>query len=592
MSKKPNSIIRKLRYYLLRLSPKRTTYIISIVIGVLVGLGAVVIKKAVHLVQWLLTSGFPTNLANYFYFIYPTIGILIAVLYMNFIIRKKVGHGIPAVLYAIAKQKGVIPKHNMFSSIFTASFTVGFGGSVGLEGPTVYTGASIGSYLGQVLKVNYRQIMFYLGFASAAAMAAIFKAPVAGIVFALEVIMIDLTATALLPLLLSSVAAVLTSYIFQGQGAVYAIEHIEDFAYSSIVWYIGLGVFTGLVSTYFTKAYIYIEGIFSNITQWYKRLILGGSILGALIFLFPSLYGEGYDSINAALHGDASHLFDSSIFYKWQDNIWVVFAIMGLTLFTKVIATSVTFGAGGVGGIFAPSLFLGTYSGLLFAKLINHFGIDKLSETNFALVGMAGIISGNLHAPLTSIFLIAELTTGYKLFVPLMVTAAASYATTRLFVTNSVYTHQLAKRGELLTHDKDKTVMTLLSVKNLIEKDFKEIHPEETLGRLIELVSKSSRNVFPVIDEENNFHGVITLDEIRHLMFKPEEYERYKARDLMFIPSTAVDPYENMQEVAKKFNLSGYYNLPVLRNGKYWGFISRANVFSAYRKLLKDFSED
>lgn len=587
-----NYTFRRLRILLYKLSPKNTTYIISIVIGILVGLGAMVIKKAVHLVQWLLTSSFSNELSNYLYFVYPTIGILIAVLYMNYIIRKKVGHGIPAVLYAIAKQRGIIPKHNMFSSILTASFTVGFGGSVGLEGPTVYTGASIGSYLGQVFKVNHRQIIFYLGFASAAAMASIFKAPVAGIVFALEVIMIDLTSAALVPLLLASVSAVVTSYIFDGQGAIYSIEHIDAFSYSNLWWYILLGIFTGLVSTYFTKTYIKIEGLFGRFGSWQKRLLVGGIILGGLIYLFPSLYGEGYESINAALHGNASHLLEKSIFYDFQNNIWVVFGVMTMVLLTKVIATSVTFGAGGVGGIFAPSLFLGTYSGLLFSKLINHFKLDTLSETNFALVGMAGIISGNLHAPLTSIFLIAELTTGYELFVPLMTTATVSYATTRLFVSNSVYTHQLAKRGELFTHDKDKAVMTMLAVRDLIEKDFKTIEPEEDLGRLVELVSESKRNVFPVVDEDNDFHGVITLDEIRHLMFKPEKYHEYKARDLMFVPSVAVDPYESMQEVAKKFNLSGYYNLPVLRNGKYWGFISRANVFSAYRKLLKDFSHD
>jgi len=580
------------RYSLKNLSTRQVMNLISIVIGFFVGLGAVIIKKAVHFTQWLLTKSFSADLEHYLYFLYPTIGILLAVLYMNYIIRKKVGHGIPAVLYAISKQNGIIPKHNMFSSIFTASFTVGFGGSVGLEGPTVYTGAAIGSYFGQILKTNYRQLIFYLGFASAAAMAAIFKAPVAGIVFALEVIMIDLTMAALIPLLLSSVTAVMTSYIFMGQGALYVIESVDPFLIKDVIWYIFLGVFTGLVSTYFTKAYIKIEGIFSGMKNWHTRLLIGGSILGGLIFLFPSLYGEGYDSINSALHGSANHLFEKSIFFDFKDDIWVVFAMLAVILLTKVIATSVTFGAGGIGGIFAPSLFLGTYAGLLFSKVVNHFGLENLSEKNFALVGMAGIISGNLHAPLTAIFLIAELTTGYELFVPLMITSATSYATTKIFVTNSVYTHQLAKRGELVTHHKDKAIMRMLSVNELIERNFKTIEPDATLGDLVKLVSESNRNVFPVVDENNNFHGVITLDEIRHIMFKPEKYDKFKVEDLMFVPVAEVEPDENMEEVAKKFNKSGYYNMPVVKDGKYWGFVSRATVFSTYRKILREFSDD
>jgi len=580
------------RYGLKNLSSRQVMNLLSILIGFFVGMGAVIIKKAVHFTQWLLTKSFSSDLEHYLYFLYPTVGILLAVLYMNYIIRKKVGHGIPAVLYAISKQNGIIKKHNMFSSIFTASFTVGFGGSVGLEGPTVYTGAAIGSYFGQLLKTNYRQLIFYLGFASAAAMAAIFKAPITGIVFALEVIMIDLTMAALIPLLLSSVTAVMTSYIFMGQGALYAIENVDPFLIKDVIWFVFLGVFTGLVSTYFTKVYIKIEGIFSGMKNWYTRLLIGGTILGGLIFLFPSLYGEGYESINAALHGSAEHLFERSIFFDFKEDVWVVFAMLAIILITKVIATSVTFGAGGIGGIFAPSLFLGTYSGLLFSKVVNHFGLENLSEKNFALVGMAGIISGNLHAPLTAIFLIAELTNGYELFVPLMITAATSYATTKLFVTNSVYTHQLAKRGELVTHHKDKAIMRMLSVNELIERNFKTIEPDATLGDLVELVSESNRNVFPVVDEKNNFHGVITLDEIRHMMFKPELYHKVKVQDLMFVPVAEVDPNENMEEVARKFTKSGYYNMPVVKDGKYWGFVSRANVFSTYRKILREFSDD
>jgi CIC family chloride channel protein len=584
--------MNRLKRFIKKLSVKQTTYIVSVLIGFSVGIAAMVIKKAVHLTQWILTSDFVPNWSNYLYLLYPTVGILIALIYSNYIIKKKVGHGIPAVLYSIARNHGIIPKHNIFSSMFTSTMTVGFGGSVGLEGPMVYTGSAIGSYFGQLFKSNYRQVVFYLGFGSAAVMAAIFKAPIAGIVFALEVIMIDFSMSALLPLLLASVTAVMTSYVFMGQGAVYAIDEVDPFLVNQVVWYALLGVFTGLVSTVFTKLYIGIESQFVKIKGWYWRLLIGGSLLGGLIFLFPSLYGEGYESINTALHGDTSALFEKSIFYNFREDIWVIIAMLGFILITKIIATSVTFGAGGIGGIFAPALFLGTYSGLLFSKLVNVAGFEKVSERNFALVGMTGIISGIIHAPLTAIFLIAEITTGYELFVPLMIVSGVSYATTRIFVPHSVYTHQLASRGELISHDKDKTVMLMLSVTNLIENDFKTVRPRQKLRELIKLVSESSRNVFPVVDDEGIFYGVITLDEIRHIMFKPELYDKYNMEDLLFMPVAQVEPDESMEEVALKFNNTGYYNMPVVKNSKYVGFVSRANVFSAYRKLLKDFSSE
>lgn len=567
-------------------------YYVSILTGILVGIAAMVIKRGVELVQYLLAKLSENTLSDYLYLFFPMIGIALAVLYINYIIKRKVGHGIPAVLYAIAKENGIIPKHDIFSSIITSVFTVGFGGSVGLEGPIVVSGAAIGSSVGQAFRLNYRQITHLLAIASAAAVAAIFKAPIAAIVFAMEVIMIDLTMVALIPLLLASVSAVITSYIFMGRGAVYAIQNLEPFAISDLVWYALLGIFAGFISIYFTKVYIYITALFSKINRWTVRLLIGGTILGLLVFLFPTLFGEGYHFINAALHGDISLMFANTLYSEFENEIWMILGMMLVIILMKVVATAVTFGAGGVGGVFAPALFLGVYAGLFFAKAVNIFDINSLSETNFALAGMAGLISGIMQAPLTGIFLIAEITTGYHLFIPLMITSTLAYVTTRLFIRNSIYTYELAARGELMTHDKDKTVMQLMRVAKVIEKDFKTIGPDKTLGDLVKIVSQSKRNIFPVVDKENVFYGIVTLDVIRTIMFNPELYNEVKIKDIMFTPLATVGPDESMEEVANKFNNTGNFTMPVIQDKKYIGFVSRANVYSAYRTLLKDFSDD
>jgi len=471
-------------------------------------------------------------------------------------------------------------------------FTVGFGGSVGLEGPTVATGAAIGSNLGQVFRLNYKQITLLLGLASAAAMSAIFKSPIAAVVFAIEVIMIDLTLSSVIPLLIASTTGVLTSYFFLGQAVMYPFSIKVGFELHDIPYFILLGLLAGLVSVYFTKMYIFIESVFKRIKTWYSKWLLGGVVLGVLIFFFPSLYGEGYEAVNACLQGDYSPLFNNSLFYGLQDEIIWVFVLFLLILFLKAIATSVTFGAGGIGGIFAPTLFMGAFTGLFFTTFLKYLGIGHLNASNFALVGMGGLIAGVLHAPLTAVFLIAEITSGYQLFVPLMITATISYATIRIFVKNSVYTHQLARRGELITHHKDKAILSMMTVDKLIERDFKTVSPDDKLGDLVKVIAESKRNLYPVIDEEGLFCGVIVLDDIRNIMFKPELYDEKEVSSLMFMPGTVVSPEESMEEVAKKFQETRNYNLPVLEDGKYIGFISRANVFSEYRKLLKDFSEE
>jgi len=590
--KKQSLLGRFLLWRVKNISIKNFIMILSVIIGVLAGLGAVIIKNSVHLIKELLTSSFAANYHNYLYFAYPAIGILIAVIYVKFIVRQHVGHGIPSVLFAISKTHGIIKRHNIISSIITSTFTVGFGGSVGLEGPTVATGAAIGSNIGQMFRLSYKQITLLLGLASAAAMAAIFKSPIAAVVFAVEVIMIDLTAASIIPLLIASATAVLTSYFFLGQAVLYPYEITEEFLLVDSPYFIVLGILAGLVSVYFTKMYMFIEFNFLKIKKWYSKVIFGGLCLGVLIFVFPSLYGEGYEAINSSLHGNFDPLFNNSIFYSFKDNIYIVFLLLFLIIFFKVIATSITFGAGGVGGIFAPTLFMGAFTGLMFASVVNHLSLGEISTGNFALVGMGGLIAGVLHAPLTAIFLIAEITGGYKLFVPLMITSTISYATIKLFVSNSVYTHQLAKRGELITHHKDKAVLSRMKVSKLIERDFALIPPESTLSDLVKVIANSKRNIYPVVGKDNVFFGIIRLDDIRNIMFSPELYDTTFVQNLMIVPSSIVDPEESMDQVAQKFQHSGKYNLVVVKDGKYLGFISRANVFSSYRKILKEFSDD
>jgi CIC family chloride channel protein len=441
----------------------------------------------------------------------------------------------------------------MFSSVIASALTVGLGGSVGLEGPTVSTGAAFGSNLGRLFRLNYKQLTLLLGCASAGAMAAIFKAPIAAIVFAIEVIMLDLTMASILPLLLASSSAILTSYFFLGQNVVYTfkIEHL--FELHELPFYILLGIFTGLVSTYFTKTYVFMEErIFSKMQSVWHRLIAGGIMLGVLIAIFPTLYGEGYQDINACLSGNTDYLFKNNWFSGLENSFWIVAALLLFSVLFKVVAASATFGAGGVGGIFAPTLYMGVNAGMLFGLVTNYFGNSNLPVKNFALIGMAGMIAGVLHAPLTGIFLIAELTGGYQLFVPLMITASFSYLVVKIFNKHSVYTIQLAKRKELITHDKDQAILTLMNVKSLIETNFNTVTEDATLGDLVDVVSRSQRNIFPVVDNENQLHGIIFINDVRHIIFKQDLYDTTFVRDLMFMPEPIVDPDESMEDVAKK----------------------------------------
>jgi CIC family chloride channel protein len=588
---KPEKILGSfLKWRLRHISNRQFIMFLSILMGIASGLGAVAIKNSVHFISVLVQNKIHPEGPAYIFLFSPIFGILLAVLFIKYILKRPVRHGIPNVLYALSKRGGRIRPHNMFSSIITSSLTVGFGGSVGLEGPTVSTGAAIGSNIGQLFHLNFRQITLLLGCASSAAMSAIFKAPIAAIVFALEVIMLDLTLTAIVPLLMASASAVLTSYLFLGQQVLYPVNITETFVINDLLFYILLGIVTGFVAVYFTKVYLYIEHLFKKLKTARSRLLVGGLCLGVLLFFFPSLYGEGYDVINKALSGDVSFLFETELFsglqYFWPALVILMLLVIGL----KVVATSITFGSGGVGGIFAPTLFIGANTGLLFAIIVNQLGWHDISEQNFALVAMGGLIAGVLQAPLTGLFLIADVTGGYELFLPLMITATISFATAKTFIKNSVYHHQLAQRKELLTHDKDQVVLALMNVSKLIETDFSIIPLEATLGDLVKVVSRAHRNLFPVVDENGLLHGMVKMDDVRNIIFKPELYETTKVRDLMYMPKYYISPDDSMEDLVEMFRTSGRFNIAVIDKGKYLGFISRANAFTAYRNFVKRFS--
>jgi chloride channel protein, CIC family len=573
------------------LSGHRFLYFLSGFVGLAAGLAAVIIKNLVHFIREVSQNGFQGDSTRYLIFLFPMIGIALTVVFIKYINKKPVGHGIPGVLFSISKNNGIIRSHNLYSSIITSALTVGFGGSVGLEGPTVATGGAFGSYIGRVMKLSYKEVALLISCASAGALSAIFKAPIAGIVFALEVIMLDLTMWAVVPLLIASATGAVTSYLFLGQNVLYSFQLKEPFNMGDIHYYLILGIIVGLLSAYFTKSYIRITAIFEKFKNPWKKMLVAGAFLGVIILIFPSFYGEGYDVVNLELRGEYFHLFENTFFKGWDQSFALLVVYMVLLIGIKVVATTLTFSAGGVGGIFAPTLFMGANTGLLFGLILNHLGID-VSLSNMALVGMAGMIAGVVHAPLTAIFLIAEITGGYELFLPLMLVATISYGTTRYFVKNSVYTVQLAERGELMTHHKDRNILLMMKISELIETNFKTVHPDETLRDLVQVITTSSRNIYPVVDAKNNLKGIVKLDDIRHIMFHQEMYDTTKISDLMITPEWTIETTDQMEEVARQFSESGRYNIPVLQNGKYLGFVSRARVFSSYREMLKNFSED
>ncbi len=575
------------------ISSRNFVLILSLLTGVLGGMSAIVLKNLVHYGHILLSHITSLNKVNFVLLLLPFIGIAITYLFVKYVVRDNIGHGVSRILQAISRNNSIIKLHNTYTSLIASSVTVVFGGSVGLEAPIVLTGSAFGSNLGRFLRVDYKTTTLLIGCGAAGAIAAIFKAPIAGVIFALEVLMLDLTMVSLIPLLISSVSGALLAYFFMGSGVLFSFEVSKHpFELSNLPYYLMLGLLSGLVSIYFTRANLSIERQFQRIPSGFLRMLAGGAITSVLIFLFPPLFGEGYQTLTDLLNGNGMRLLEGSIFSAMGSNYFLLLLFLMLILIFKVVAMSATTGGGGVGGVFAPSLFMGGVTGFFLSKAVNFFMGSRLPETNFALAGMAGVMAGIMHAPLTAIFLIAEITGGYQFFVPLMITSVVAYLTTIPFEPHSIYTKRLAEKGDLITHDKDKAVLSRLTINKLIETNFLTANPELSLGEFVKLVAKSQRNVFPIIDEENTFLGVIFINDIRHIIFEHEQYDKIFIRNLMFMPDTWIDKNATMEDVAKKFAETSHYNLPVLDKGKYVGFVSRANVFSAYRKLVKDFSSD
>ncbi|MDR3219793.1 MAG: chloride channel protein [Dysgonamonadaceae bacterium] len=569
--------------------------ILSFIIGVCTALAAYVLKEIIHLIQHFLTGGAEVTQANYFYLVYPVIGILLSGLFVKYIVKDDIGHGVTKILYAISQRKSRIKQHNMWSSLVASSITIGFGGSVGAEAPIVLTGSAIGSNLGRLFKMEQKTLMLLVGCGAAGAIAGIFKAPIAGLLFTIEVLMLDLTTASVLPLLITSVTAATVSYILTGMEAMFKFNQVENFEIHRIPYVFLLGIICGLIALYFTRTTIWIEGVFRKLKHFWKKFLLGAGMLSILIFLLPPLYGEGYDTIGKLIGKSYDNLLDGSLFYSLQNNFWGVFIFLVLIIFTKVFATSATNGGGGCGGIFAPSLYLGSIVGFAFAHTVGYlFPAIHLPEENFALMGMAGMMAAVMHSPLTAVFLIAELTGGFDLFLPLMIVTICAYFTIFCFERYSLYSIRLAQKGELLTHHKDKAVLTLLNVDTVVENDFMTVHPKMTLGDMVKVIAKSRRNVFPVTDDEGILRGVVLLDDIRNIMFRPELYDRFNVKKFMVSPPAKINTNMPMEKIMHIFDDTKAWNLPVIDDkGKYLGFVSKSKIFNAYREVLVDnFSDE
>ncbi|GHV57937.1 chloride channel protein [Bacteroidia bacterium] len=572
--------------------------ILSLMIGIITAFAAILLKTTIHVIKHLLTERMDITNANWVYLVYPVIGILLSGLFVKYIVKDDIGHGVTKILYAISQRKSRIKPHNTWTSIVASSITIGFGGSVGAEAPMVLTGSAIGSNLGRLFKMEQKTLMLLVGCGAAGAIAGIFKAPIAGLLFTIEVLMLDLTTASVLPLLISSVSAASVSYIFTGTDAMFHFAQQEAFNLERIPYVLILGVVCGLIALYFTRATIWTESKFRALGTFWKKFCLGAAILSILIFLLPPLYGEGYDTIGNLISNNYDNLLDGSLFYNLKYGYWGIIIFLLLIVFLKVFATSATNGGGGCGGIFAPSLYLGCIVGFVFAHSFNHLipilPGNHLPEENFALMGMAGMMAGVMHSPLTAVFLIAELTGGFDLFLPLMIVTISAYFTIMLFEKHSLYSIRLAQKGELLTHDKDKAVLTLLNAQTVIENEFMTVHPDTTLGDMVKIIAQSPRNVFPVIDNDNILRGVVLLDNIRNIMFRPELYERFNVKKFMVSPPAKINISMPMDKIMRLFEDTKAWNLPVIDDeGHYLGFISKSKIFNAYRDVLQtNFSEN
>ena len=581
------------------ISEKHLVLLLSFFVGCFSAMAAALLKSLIHAIQWFVETQLIAGTHTWWYLITPVIGIALAALFVRYIVRDDISHGITKILYAISQRKSIIKAHNMWSSVVGSGLTIGFGGSVGAEAPIVLTGAAIGSNLAKAFRLDQKTMMLMIGCGAAGAIGGIFKAPIAGLVFTLEVLMMDLTMTSVAPLLISSVTATAISYILTGVDPMFPLQNIEDFAVSRIPWYLLLGAVCGFASLYFTRG-------MNRLEQWMKhnirsiglKILVGGLMLSILIFLFPPLYGEGYDVIRQLINGDSLSAMAHSPLSNGEwlgaacNSQWLIIAYFSAIILLKIVASVATNGGGGVGGIFAPSLFMGSLVGFVTARILNLTGI-MVPEANFALVGMAGLMSGVMHAPLTGIFLIAELTGGYHLFMPLMIVSVISYLTIMLFEPHSLYAMRLAQKGELLTHNKDRNVLTLLKMENVLETDFVTIYPEMTLGELVKVISQSHRNMFPVIDHEGHLKGLLLLDEVRNIMFQPRLYKRFTVSQLMTSPYAILPSDMPMEKVMEIFEDTGAWNLPVVdADRRYLGFVSKSKIFNSYRHVLVHFSEE
>ena len=592
MIRKRNNIIHSISRLLHKLPEAQFLLILAFIVGLVSGGAAVALKLMIELVGDLLIGWFDTSTDSFLYLLYPGLGMLIAMLLVRYLIKDNIGHGVTKVLLAVSKNNSKIKSHNTWSSLLTSSITIGFGGSVGAEAPIVYTGAAIGSNIARHLGLSYKQMTILLGCGAAGAVAGIFKAPMAGILFTLEILLFNISMTSILPLLMSTVTATAVSYLFFGRDVAF-MSTIDPFVMKNIPYYLVLGVFCGFVSLYFTRTTLSLEDKIKGIENPYKRWAFSALMLGILIYIFPPLYGEGYHALESLLTGNPVQGLDTSLFASLLNYKWFVPIFFLFVLIFKVFAMSFTNAGGGVGGTFGPTLIVGGIAGFVLARVINLTGIHVLPENNFVLVGMAGLMAGVMQAPMTAIFLIAEITGGYELLMPLSITAAISFATIRIFEPYSIYTKRIAKSGELLTHDSDQAVLTLLKTSDLIESDFCPVHMEDNLGALVDVVAKSKRNIFPVVDSNDKFQGFISLDDIRMIMFDRERYNEVFVYNIMKQPPYTVCDCEKMDSVMDKFEKSGAWNLPVVTpDNKYLGFVSKSKIFSSYREKLQDVSHD
>ncbi|MCF7567407.1 chloride channel protein [Sabulilitoribacter arenilitoris] len=595
MSVSTKSLLRKFLIWKYKhISERQFVYILSILVGFLAGIGTVTLKNLVHYIRLLFELDFFKNYQNSLYFIFPIIGLLLVYIIKQSWLKKHIGHGISSTLYAISKLNGIIPRYNIFAALITAPLTVGFGGSVGLQGPAVSVGSALGSNAARLFHMNTKTRMLLIGCAAAGAMASMFKAPIAAIIFAIEIFSLDIAFVSLVPLLLASVSAVITSYMFLGTDVLLRFELTDAFEINDIGFYAVLGLVTALVSVYFSKVFFAITNFFNQFKSRALRLLIGALAIGTMLYFIPPLYGEGYGIMNNLLRGDHIAAIGTTPFNLDLSNIWIVIALLiGISAF-KAIAMTTTFGAGGVGGVFIPTLVMGSALGNAFAKIINNIGLDfHVSESNFTLIGMTGLMAGVLHAPLTAIFLIAEITGGYELFVPLMIVSATSFAITKYYVSHSIYTLKLAERGELMTHDKDQNVLMVLDIDKVIETNFIILKPDMKLGNILKkAVAKSSRNHFPVVNNNGEFLGVIRLDDMRHMMFDTDLYDKVDASSLMHADAGIIDyNVDSMNDIMTKFKTSGAWNLPVIKGGKYYGYISKSKLLTAYRQQLINFTK-